>query len=110
MSDITAVTAQTWDKTPEEVRPFGMNFSGLLASGESLAGVTSVTYTVEDGGGGTTSDLTIGSPSYSNSTNIATVSIGGGKPGVKYRIMFIVTTTTAGTILRSDGLLNVTNT
>jgi hypothetical protein len=104
MSDITA---QTLTKAPEEDIPYGMDFRPLLTvSGEVLTGVISVTCTAADGAGGATSDLVLGSPTYSDGTNTVTVRISGGVPGVTYRLKFLVSTSVA-VERREDGLLNV---
>jgi len=84
-------------KQPAESRLFTMEFAALLATGETLAGVTSVT---DD----PTGTLTLTGETYSGSQ--ASVRIAGGTDGVTYKITFVVTTS-AGNTLEAEGLLKV---
>lgn len=87
---------QTLVKQPSESRLFSMDFSGLLASGETVSGVTSATA---DKAG-----LVLGAPAFT--TSAAQVRISGGTDGVTYKITFVVTTSLSNT-LEGEGLLSV---
>ena len=84
-------------KQPAESRLYTMDFSALLASDETISSVTSVTDDSSD-------DLTLGSPTYSNTT--ASVRISGGTSGKTWKVTFVVATS-AGNTLEGEGLLSV---
>jgi hypothetical protein len=84
-------------KQPAENRLYSMDFSGLLAVGETIAGVSSVVATP--------SGLTlVGSPSYSGVYAMQRIS--GGTANTRYKVTFVVTTT-AGNTLEGEGYLQV---
>jgi hypothetical protein len=84
-------------KQPAENRLYSMDFSGLLAVGEVLAGVTSVTALP--------ADITLsGAPSYSGV--YAMQRILGGTANTRYKLTFVVTTS-AGNTLEGEGYLQV---
>lgn len=90
------MSSETLVKQPAESRLFSMDFSPLLASGETLASVVSVT--------GLPVGLTIGAASYSG--QVASARISGGTTGTRYKITFLVTTS-AGNTVESEGVLQV---
>lgn len=89
-------------KQPNDSRLYSMDFAALLATGETLSGVTSVTITPT-----TASMLTAGSPTYSG--NLAQVRLTGGLSGTRYKVTFVVTTSLSNT-LEAEGLVQLTNT
>jgi len=84
-------------KQPAESRLYTMDFSGLLARGETLAGVTSVTATP-------TGLTLVDPPTYSGV--YASQRISGGTSGTRYTVTFLVTTS-AGNTLEGEGILQV---
>jgi hypothetical protein len=95
------VATESLIKQPAESRVFSMNFAAMLAAGETLAGVTSVTYTGGD------ALLTLSGPAaYSGA--VAQQRILGGTDGMEYKVTFIVTTS-QGNILEGEGVLQVRN-
>lgn len=91
---------ETLVKQPAESRAFTMDFSALLASGETLTAVSTVTIAPV-----TASPLT--------ASGVATVSgasaqqrLTGGLAGTKYKVTFVVTTSLSN-ILEGEGYLNV---
>jgi len=100
MSNVTA--NETLCKQPSESRLYGMDFSSLLATGETLNSPV-VTHETTNGGVGAELDVEA-TPSIDGP--IVTVWISGGLDGVRYRIEFLVETST-GQILESDGILVV---
>lgn len=93
---MTTIAADTCVKQPSESRGYSINFVNLLASGDSLASVISVSASP--------AGLTLGSASTSGTSVQFTIS--GGAAGVSYRIEAIVTTTLGETI-EGDGVLVV---
>lgn len=91
------MAAQTLIKQPGESRLYSMDFSGLLAAGETLASVDSVV----DSPVGVTFD---GSPVASGV--YAQQRISGGTSGIKYKVTMTVTTS-AGNVLEGEGVLQV---
>lgn len=84
-------------KQPGESRLYEFDFSPLLAAGEVLTGVTSVTVT-PDG-------LTLsGSAAYSGAT--VQQRIAGGTTGTRY-VVTVVVTTSLGNTLEVEGILQV---
>ena len=87
--------ADTYIKQPSETRIYSVDFVNLLAGGDSLSAVSSVTATPAD-------ELMIGYTSISDAT--VQFTIGDGDNGTKYKIEVIVTTTN-GETLEGDGFL-----
>ena len=100
---------QTLRKQPDEDRLYDMDMSPRLAVGESINAEPTVTErtVAEDGTRTTSSDLTIGTPSYSGA--IAQVRISGGLDGVLYEVTFLCPTD-ASNIVEGEGLLCVEDT
>lgn len=93
------MSTQTLIKQPAESRLYSIDFSPLLAVGETVTGVTSVAATP--------SGLTLsGSPTYSGA--FAQERISGGTTGVRYKVTFTVTTSLSNT-LEGEGILSVQN-
>ena len=86
-------------KQPSENRVYVMDFSGLMSKGETIASVTSVTYTGPDVA------LTLSGP-VTYSGVYAQQRIEGGTSGIKYKVTFVVTTS-LGNTLQGEGLLQV---
>lgn len=86
-------------KQPSESRLYSMDFSALLASGETLSTVTSVSTTLV-----TVPALTIGAGSVSGVLCQFRVSVG--KTGNRYKVTAVVTTS-AGNTLEGEGYVNV---
>ena len=88
-------------KQPSEVRQYIMTFANILASGETISTIVSVTHEVRGGG---TSDLTV----YNEvaTTNEVSTWISGGTNNVTYRIEITVTTS-EGQTLEGDGIISV---
>ena len=98
MSGVTA--PETLCKQPAEKRRFQMKFGNLLASGETISTITSVT-SAKIGGG--TSDLTISGSSIDSGSKDISFWIEAGTEG-RFRIeVLVVTSSTA--ILEGDGIL-----
>lgn len=91
------MATQTLLKQPGENRLYSMEFAALLAEGETLSNVLSVSISPS---GLTTS----GSPSYSGT--IAQQRLYGGTAGVLYKVTFTVTTSQSNT-LQGEGYLQV---
>ena len=88
-------------KQPAESRMFTMDFSGLLSPGETITGVTSVTYEEADGD----ATLTLsGAPTYSGV--FASQRIAAGTANKVYKVTFLVTTS-GGNTVEGEGLLQV---
>lgn len=90
-------------KQPAESRVYVMDFSGLLAQGETLTGVTSVSYSSPSGDAALT---LVGSATYSGV--YAQQRISGGTSGKYYTVTFVVTTS-LGNTLEGEGILQVRN-
>jgi hypothetical protein len=90
-------------KQPAESRLYHFVFTNLLASGETISTVTSVTQ-VNLGKVAGSSDVTIGPPT--KTTNIAQVRISGGTNYESYKLSALVTTSDSN-ILELDGILHV---
>lgn len=87
-------------KQPSESRLYSMDFSALLAKGETVVSVTSVTITPT-----TSSPLTVsGVPTASGV--LAQFRLIDGLTGQRYKLDVIVTTS-SGNILEGDGLVQV---
>jgi len=98
-----SVTApQQLEKQPAETRVFTIDFSSLLATGETIT--VDTVYSELRGGG--TSDLTLANPSVSGQTVL--VQISGGTDRAVYRVEVTVTTSTAQ-VLQGDGVLKITD-
>jgi hypothetical protein len=95
------VATESLIKQPAESRVFSMNFAAMLAAGETLSGVTSVSYTGDD-----TALVISGPAAYSGA--VAQQRILGGTDGQQYKVTFVVTTT-QGNILEGEGILQVRN-
>lgn len=87
-------------KQPSDDRIYTMDFAALLASSETINGVTSVT--AEPTGISIDGVATFGG-------TMAQQRISGGTSGITYKVTFIVTTT-EGNILEGEGFLVVRNT
>ena len=99
-----AVTApQILEKQPSETRTYSMLFNNLLATGETISSITSVTSELRGGG---TSDLTISGETISGTA--INFSIAGGTHGKVYRIEVKVVTSASET-LEGDGILSVSD-
>lgn len=85
-------------KQPGESRLYTMDFSSLMATGETITAVTNVAYTGDD------ALLVVGSPTYSGQQ--AQVRISGGTNEYSYRVTFTVTTS-SGDTLQGEGILQV---
>ena len=86
-------------KQPSENRAYSMDFSALLGEGETIASVTSVTFSGPDAA------LTlVGLPTFSGS--FVSQRIKDGTAGVRYNVTFLVVTS-AGNVLEGDGILQV---
>ncbi len=95
---MTQVTApKTLIKQPGEDLLYGMDFTNLLATSETITTVTSVSEI-------TTSDLTIGSGTINGS--IVEFRVSGGTNGIGYRIEVIIVTSDSNTRV-GDGLITV---
>jgi hypothetical protein len=103
MSNITA--PQTLCKQPSEKRKFEMRFGNLLATGETLTSIDSVT--AEKVGKGA-SDLTF-SGEVIETDNKVTFWIEDGTHGSRYRVEVTVQTS-GGATLEGDGILKVSDT
>lgn len=90
------MAVQTLIKQPAESRLYSMDFSNLLAPGETLSSVTSVTADV--------AGLTLGSPTCSGV--FAYSQISSGTADVRYKVTFVVVTS-AGNTLEGEGTLQV---
>ncbi len=94
MSTVTIV-----EKPAAEARVYTWDFSGLLASGESISGTPTIT---EYESGEATSDLTIGSPTLSSPYVTALVS--GGTAGKVYVLECKATATGSQALVVRGGL------
>ncbi len=101
MANITA--KQRLCKQPAEKRKFSMDFSQLLATGEILTSIASVTSETIDGG---SSDLTITGTTISGSK--VEMFIEAGTTGNTYRVEVTVNTN-GSQILQGDGILYVSD-
>lgn len=99
MSCVTA--SETLTKQPSEKRQFSFDFSNVMATGETIS---SIDETVSEKMNGATSDLVITLPAISGQTT--TLWIAGGTNNTRYRVEMEVTTS-AGQIIRADGILSV---
>ena len=95
---------QTLCKQPAEVRKFTMDFTNVLATSETLSGISSV---ASEKVGGYTSDLGITNTALVGTTGVSMV-ISSGTTGSRYRIEVLVTTSTSQT-LEGDGILFVSD-
>lgn len=93
------MSIETLTKQPSESKVFTMDFSANLASGETIASVTSVTADI--------SGLTIGTPVVG--TRSAQVRISGGTVDTLYKVTFVVVTSASNT-LEAEGYLRIENT
>ena len=90
------------EKQEAERRYYSMDFSSLMATGETITSITSITS--EDRDGENTSDLVIGAEVINGQT--VEMWISGGTKFHVYRVeITIVTSTTA--ILQGDGLIEI---
>jgi len=94
---MTSINADQLVKQPTETRAYAIDFVNLLASGDSLASVTS-------GPTSTPTGLTFGSTAISGTQ--VQFTIAGGTAGTSYRVEVIVTTAN-GEIIEGDGDLIV---
>lgn len=101
MANITA--KQRLCKQPAEKRKFSMDFSQLLATGEILTSIASVTSETIDEG---SSDLTITGTTINGSK--VEMFIADGTSGLTYRIEVTVNTN-GSQILQGDGILYVSD-
>lgn len=101
MSNITS--KQRLCKQPAEKRKFSMEFSQLLASGETITSIASVTSETIDGN---TSDLTITGQTINGSK--IEMFIADGTSGLTYRVEITVNTN-GSQILQGDGILYVSD-
>ena len=99
MGGVTA--PETLCKQPAEKRRFQMDFSNLLASGETISSLTSISHAKIGGG---TSDLTISGSTLDGSGKVS-FWIEAGTAG-RYRIEALVVTSSSA-ILEGDGILSV---
>lgn len=83
-------------KQPSESRLYDIDFAPLLATGDTIGAVTSVT--------GTPSGLTIGSAAISSP--LIQFRVSSGLDGILYKITAIITTT-GGDTLETEGRLRV---
>jgi len=90
-------------KQPSESRLYHFNFSNLLAAGETIASVTSVTQIKYNRISGS-QNLTIGTPT--NSTSAVQVRLSGGTNGEKYKVTALITTSSSN-ILEMEGILYI---
>lgn len=90
-------------KQPSEDRLYEMDFAALLASGETISSVSSITQSARGNVQGSTS-LSIGTGSASGSN--VRFRISGGTDGEDYKITVVVTTS-QGNTLEGDGWLYV---
>jgi len=101
-----AVTAnQRLCKQPSEKRKFTMDFTSILATGESISYINSVASEKE---GGYTSDLSITSTGIVAGSKKCDMFIESGTLGSTYRVEVLVTTD-ASQILEGDGVLFITD-
>lgn len=101
-----AVTSnQRLCKQPSEKRKFTMDFTNILATGETISQITSVASEKE---GGYTSDLGITSTGIVTGSKKCDMFIASGTLGATYRIEVLVTTD-ASQILEGDGILFITD-
>lgn len=84
-------------KQPSESRQFSMDFSALLAPGESISSVTSVTALP--------AGLTLSGAPVSSGA-IATQRIAGGTNAIRYVVTYVVLTS-LGNTLEGEGILQV---
>ena len=96
MSEVTA--PEILIKQPSEVVTFSMDFTNLLASGETLSSVTSVTPTP--------TGPTISGEVVNGAATGVDFSISGGTDGASYRIEATVVTSASNTRI-CDGILKV---
>ncbi len=101
MSNITA--NQRLCKQPAEKRKFSMDFSNLLATGESITTISSVTSEEIDGGA---SDLVITGQTLNGAS--VEMFIESGTSGKTYRVEITVNTN-GSQILQGDGILYVSD-
>lgn len=87
-------------KQPVESRLFAMDFSALLASGESVSAVTSFTADTPTGAAALTISSVAAAGSY------AQARIAGGTSGFVYKCTAVITTS-LGNTLEGEGLLQV---
>jgi hypothetical protein len=92
------VPVETLVKQPAESRLFSMDFSPLMATGETISAVSSCTALP--------TGLTISGAATSG--QVATARIAAGTAGTKYKVTFVVTTS-AGNTLEAEGVLQVRN-
>tara|TARA_R110002051_G_scaffold26358_1_gene63515 strand:- start:11573 stop:11899 length:327 start_codon:yes stop_codon:yes gene_type:complete len=97
-------------KQPTETRKFAMEFNSLLGTGETVSSITSAASEKIDG---STTDLTIASPTIETSTvsskdSLVSFWVSGGTTGNTYKIEVLVTTSSSA-ILEGDGILFVTD-
>lgn len=98
-------STSTLYKKAEETRTYSMDFSNLMATGETIEEAAPVPVVSQERMGGSVStDLTIGAPSVDGQEVI--FAIAGGDNGKIYRLDVLITTST-GQILEGDGILHV---
>ena len=101
-----ALTAdQRLCKQPAENRKFEMDFTNVLAAGESFSSITSIT---SEKVGGYTSDLSITSETIESGSKKVSMFIASGTLGSTYRVEILVATDASQTI-EGDGVLYVTD-
>ena len=98
---MSVTAAQHLEKQPSEVRTYTMNFGNLMATGETISTIASVTSELRGGG---SSNLVLASETISGQT--VTLVISGGTHGRTYRVEIKITTSN-GQTLEGDGILKV---
>lgn len=102
------LASQILDKAPADDRNYTIDFVNVLASGDSMASVSSLTQTVNaNRSGGTPASLTLGSPTIVGTTVAFEVS--GGTANVDYLLTATVLTTLGATLV-GPGILRVAST
>lgn len=91
-------------KQPSETRKLIMDFTSVLATGETISGINSINHEMV---GGNTSDLSITSSGLETSKKV-NMWIAGGTNRQSYRIEVLITTTSAQ-VLEGDGILFVSD-
>jgi hypothetical protein len=91
------VAVGTLIKQPSENRLYTMDFSAMLAAGETVTAVSSVVATP--------AGLTLNGAAIVNGA-LASQRISGGTSGAEYKVTFVVTTS-GGNILEGEGFLQV---
>ena len=101
-----ALTAnQRLCKQPAETRQFSMDFTSILAAGESITLISSLS---SEKVGGYATDLSITSSGISSDAKSVTMYIASGTLGSTYRVEVLVNTDSSQ-IIEGDGTLYVTD-